>query len=204
VARYGTFDADLRQVTVFDDTALASGWYSADLIAAGPHTFTQAVAGTLSFLGAETRIAQKALAGAVAFVGALSPMAIFFKIAAGVVSFLGATAEAATHVETVAGVLNFAGAVQKTTQKMLAGALSSAADIARSTQKALAGGLTFSSSLLPAFLTTVAGVLTFLGQLVGVLQVGGGVSAEPAGKLTTLHWMNLLRTITVVLLALLF
>ncbi len=164
---------------------------------------SRAIVGVLSFAGQAVKTTQRGIAAVLSFGGALSAQSLFLKAVAGAASFAGATAETVTYVFNASGMASFAGNVQKLTSKFFSGALGLSGVETRSTQKILSGSLSFSGGLQHVFATTLMGVLTFLGILVETYQPGAGGPTELTGKLTTFHWTNLLRTITVLLLALL-
>lgn len=88
---------------------------------------TQSIAGSLTFVGIQTRLIGKVVSGALTFVGAIT--------------------KAINLASGFSGSLSFVGTLTRQTGKVLAGALSFSGALVRQTSKAFSGALTFVGTL---------------------------------------------------------
>ena len=182
--------------------------------------FTQDVEGTLTFVGAQTRITEKNTAGVLSFVGDMfrrtniSPDGTLTfggvltketqKLLAGVVSFDGALTSIIIFTQDVEGTLTFVGDISKNTFKRADGNLTFSGDIAKQINKELAGTLSFTGVINKLVNKSLAGELSFIGNLVasiifsqaviGALSFIGGLATlfiPPVGITIRLMWRSL-------------
>lgn len=194
---YGMFDGIVRRV-----------------IAQSGRAFTQALTGTLSFVGAETNRTSKVMTGALSFVGAQS-RAIAHGLTA-TLNFVGATAKrtsraltgglsfvgafTASHLFVVAltATLSFVGAQAKQTNKSLTATLSFIGACAKFTQRALTATLNFTGSVAKRTQRALTATLNFVGSLAKLTRRALTATLDFVGVLATAlgHAGGTLYTIT--------
>lgn len=130
-----------------------------------PTAYTQAVTGTLSFVGAIVKKDFKSFSGVLSFVGSLAKRTP--KLLSGAVSFAGATIAVATVKQILAGTLSFVGNVSRSLvqSKALSGTLSFVGGLSRGTRKTITGSLALSGAVTRAATRSMAGALSSTGTL---------------------------------------
>jgi hypothetical protein len=192
--RLGVYDAELRQIALFDDTLVPVGWYDDDLIHVGSSgtIFTQALDATLTTAASLARQTNKALAGTLTTAGALTKQ--LARTLTGTLSTAGNLLKQAQ--KALSGTLTTAGGLTavRVFLKALTATLSTAGALTKQTNKALAGTLTTAGALTKQLARTLTGTLTTAGALLKQTQKVLAGTLTTSGTLTTIKVF--LRTLT--------